>query len=68
LNLNWTSASLSFNDNVNDSRLRDVFTSYPQNVFGSDEVLNWLPTNRPRATADSHQQNLLNNSTPYYGE
>jgi predicted CXXCH cytochrome family protein len=67
VNLNWTaSATLSFNSNVNYSRLRDVLTSYPQNVFGSDEVLNWLPTSRLRVTADYHQQNLLNNFTPYY--
>ncbi|MGA2855779.1 MAG: cytochrome c3 family protein [Candidatus Sulfotelmatobacter sp.] len=67
LNLNWAaSPTLSFNGSLSYSRLRDVLTSYPQNGFGSDEVLNWVPTNRLRLTADYHQQNLVNNFTPYY--
>jgi predicted CXXCH cytochrome family protein len=67
LNLNWTaSSSLSFNGNVSYTRLRDGFTNYPQNGFDSDETLNWRPLDRLRLTADYHQQNLLNNFTPYY--
>ena len=67
LSLNWTaSPTLSFNGSVGYSRLRDVFTNYPQNGFDSDEVLNWIPTSRLHITADYHQQNLLNNFTPYY--
>jgi len=67
LNLNWTaSPTFSFSGNVSYSRLRDVFTNYPQNIFGSDETVNWLPISHLRVTADYHQQNLLNNFTPYY--
>jgi predicted CXXCH cytochrome family protein len=67
LNLNWTaSPRLSFNGNVSYTRSRDLFTNYPQNGFDSDETLNWRPLDRLRVTADYHQQNLLNNFTPYY--
>lgn len=62
--LNWSaSPSLTFNGNVNYSRLVDVFTNYPQNNFGTDEVVNWAPVNRLRLTADYHQQNLVNDFT-----
>jgi predicted CXXCH cytochrome family protein len=67
LSLNWTaSPSLTFNGNVSYARLRDTYTRYPQNSFGSDETLNWRPIDRLRVTADYHQQNVLNNFTPYY--
>jgi len=67
LNLNWTaSAKLSFNGNVSYTRSRDLFTNYPQHSFDSDETLNWRPLERLRVTADYHQQNLINNFTPYY--
>jgi predicted CXXCH cytochrome family protein len=67
LNMNWTaSPTFTFNGNVSYARLRDVYTNYPQNAFDTDETINWLPVNRLRVTADYHQQNLLNNFTPYY--
>ena len=67
LGLNWSaSPQLSVNGGISYTRLRDVFTNYSQNAFNSDEVLNWSPTNRLRITADYHQQNLLNDFTPYY--
>ena len=65
--LNWTaSPTLIFNGNVSYSRLRDTFTSYPQNAFNTDETVSWLPTNRLRVTGDYHQQNHINNFTPFY--
>ena len=67
LRLNWTaSPKLSFNSNVDYTRLRDLFTQYPQNSFDSDNALNWRPLDRLRLTADYHQQNLINAFTPYY--
>ena len=67
VSLNWTaSPKLIFNGNVSYTRLRDLYTSYPQNNFDTDETLNWRPLDRLRVTADYHQQNLLNNFTPYY--
>jgi predicted CXXCH cytochrome family protein len=67
LNLSWTaSPQLSFNGNVDYTRLRNTFTNNPQNTFGTDETLNWRPLERLRVTADYHQQNLINNFTPYY--
>src|SRR5207302_2456742 len=65
--LNWTaSPALIFNGNVSYSRLRDTFTSYPQNAFNTDETVTWLPANRLRVTGDYHQHNLINNFTPFY--
>ena len=67
VSLNWAaSPTLTFNGNVTYTRLRDTFTSYPQNGFDTDETVSWLPLNRLRVTADYHQQNLINNFTPYY--
>jgi predicted CXXCH cytochrome family protein len=67
LGLSWTaSPSLLFNGNVSYSRLRNTFTSYPQNSFDTDDTLTWLPVKRLRLTADYHQQNLINDFTPYY--
>lgn len=67
VNLNWTaSPALSFNGSMSYARLRETYTSYPQNAFDTDEVLNWRPVDHFRLTADYHQQNLLNNFTPYY--
>jgi len=67
VSLNWTaSPTLAFNGNVSYTRLRDTFTQYPQNGFDSDEALNWRPLDRLRVTADYHQQNLINDFTPYY--
>ena len=65
--LNWTaSPRLTFNGNVDYTRLTDTFTNYPQNAFDTDEMLNWRPLDRLRLTADYHQQNLLNRFTPYF--
>ncbi|HKI13150.1 MAG TPA: cytochrome c3 family protein [Candidatus Acidoferrum sp.] len=67
LSLNWTaSPNLTINGNVSYARVRDNYTHYPQNSFGSDETLDWRPIDRLRLTADYHQQNVLNNFTPYY--
>ncbi|HYA23487.1 MAG TPA: cytochrome c3 family protein [Terriglobales bacterium] len=67
VSLNWTaSAKLTFNGNVDYTRLTDTFTNYPQNAFNTDETLTWLPISHLRVTGDYHQQNLLNNFTPYY--
>jgi hypothetical protein len=67
LSLNWVaSPTFMFNGNVNYARLLNTFTSYPQNVFNTDETANWLATNRLRVTADYHQQNLINDFTPFY--
>jgi len=67
VNLNWTaSPTLTFNGNVDYTRLTNTYTNYPQNAFNTDEIVNWRPLDRLRLTADYHQQNLLNNFTPYY--
>ncbi len=67
LSVNWAaSAHLVLNGNVSYTRLRDQLTNYPQNAFNSDLSVNWLPVNRLRLTADYHDQNLLNNFTPYF--
>jgi len=67
VSLNWTaSPTLIFNGNVDYTRLTNTFTNYPQNAFGADETLTWLPVNRLRITGDYHQQNLVNDFTPYY--
>ncbi len=67
LNLSWTaSPKVSFNGHVSYARLRDTLTGNPQNMFDSDETLNWRPLDRLRVTADYHQQNLINNFTPFY--
>jgi len=67
LHLNWTaSPRFVVNGNVSYTRLRDTFTDHPQNDFDSDATLNWHPVDRLRVTADYHQQNLINDFTPYY--
>jgi len=67
LSVNWApSPTLSTNGDVRYTRLRDNLTSYPQNVFGTDETVSWRPQDRLRLTADYHQQNLINDFTPYY--
>jgi predicted CXXCH cytochrome family protein len=67
VSLVWAaSPTLSFNGSVSYTRLRDTFTRNPQNAFDSDEIITWLPTKWLRVTADHHQQNLINNFTPFY--
>ena len=67
VSLSWVaSPKLTFNGNVDYTRLTDTFTNNPQNAFNTNETLNWLPINRLRVTIDYHQQNLINNFTPYY--
>jgi len=67
LSLNWTeSPRLSFNGSVSYARLNDTFLHHQQNNFDSDETLNWRPMERLRVAADYHQQNLINDFTPYY--
>jgi predicted CXXCH cytochrome family protein len=65
--LNWTaSAQLVVNGDIGYTRLRNMFTQNPQNIFSSNATVNWHPLNRLRFTADYHQQNVLNNFTPLY--
>lgn len=67
VSLNWTaSPSLIFNGNVSYMRLKYTYTHYPQNSFDTDNTVTWRPIRRLRLTADYHQQNLINNFTPYY--
>lgn len=67
VSLNWAaSPTLNVNGEVIYSRLTNTFTSNPQNIFNTDETATWLPINRLRITGDYHQQNLINNFTPYY--
>jgi hypothetical protein len=67
VSLSWAaSPKLTFNGNVDYTRLTDTFTNNPQNAFNTNETLNWLPISRLRVTIDYHQQNLINNFTPYY--
>jgi predicted CXXCH cytochrome family protein len=67
LRLNWTgSPNFTFNGDVSYTRLRNLFTHYLQNSFDTNEVLTWRPLDRLRVTADYHQQNLINDFTPYY--
>jgi len=67
VSLNWIpSAKLTFNGNVDYTRLTNTFTNNPQNTFNTDETLTWVPVNRLRVTGDYHQQNLINDFTPYY--
>jgi hypothetical protein len=67
LSLNWTaSPKLAFNGQVSYLRLRNTFTHNPQKSFDADATLNWRPLDRLRAIADYHQQNLINDFTPYY--
>ena len=60
------SPTLTFNGNVSYSRLRNLVTSYPQNIFNSDATATWLPLDRLRITADYNQQNLINDFVPFY--
>lgn len=65
--LNWTvSSNLIFNGNVSYTRLSDTYTRYSQKWFNTDETLNWRPIDRLRVVADYHQQNVINDFTPYY--
>jgi hypothetical protein len=67
LKLTWlASPQLTFDGDVNYLRLRNTYTGYPQNNFNASETLNWHPFERLRVTANYHQQNLLNNFSPYY--
>lgn len=67
VSLNWAaSPTLNVNGEVIYSRLTNTFTSNPQNIFNTDETATWLPVNGLRITGDYHQQNLINNFTPYY--
>ena len=65
--LSWiASPKLAFNGNVTYTRLTDNLTSYPQNAFDTDDTVTWLPVRHLRATADYHQQNLINDFIPYF--
>lgn len=67
LRLNWNvSSQLVFNGQISYTRLRDLFTQYPQNSFDTDNTLVWHPFGALRLTADYHQQNVINNFAPFY--
>jgi predicted CXXCH cytochrome family protein len=67
VSLNWAiSPQLGFNGHISYTRLRDTLTHNPQNMFSSDETLNWNPFERLRVTADYHQANQINNFTPFF--
>jgi hypothetical protein len=58
--------SVSFNGSVTNGRTRNVFTGNPQNSLNADATLNWKCQDRLRSTLDYHQQNTLNEYTPFY--
>ncbi len=67
VNLNWTvSPQLVFNGTVGYTRSEDTFTGNPQNSFEADDSVVWHPVDRLQVTGDYHQQNLINEFTPYY--
>ncbi len=51
---------VTFNGDVNYARNENLFASHQQNTFNADATLTWTPISRLRASADFHQQNLLN--------
>ena len=57
---------LNFNGDVSYARTTDLFTAHQQNAFNGDATLNWNPIPRLRATADFHEQNLLNDFVPTF--
>lgn len=56
----------SFNGNVTNGRTRNVFTGHPQNFLNADATLNWRHQKKLLSTLDFHQQNTLNEFTPFY--
>lgn len=65
--VNWVpSAKFNFNGDISYMRLRDLLTRYPQNIFDTDETINWDAVKRLLVTVDYHQQNQINDFTPYY--
>ena len=68
VNLTWiASPRVSFNGNASYTRSRNTLTNNPQNSFDADATFNWRPLDRLRVTGDYHQQNLINDFTPFYG-
>jgi len=57
---------VNFNGNISYARSEDLFTTHRQNALNGDATLTWNPISRLRATADFHQQNLLNDFVPVY--
>lgn len=67
LNLNWSaSPTFALNGYVAYSRLTNNFTHYPQNTFNTDESARWHPMKRLKVQLDYHENNLVNDFTPYY--
>ncbi len=65
--VNWAaSPQLIFNGDLAYTRLRDLLTQNPQNSFDSNATATWRPLERLRFIADYHQQNVLNDFTPFY--
>jgi|SRR5579872_564364 len=51
---------VTFNGDVSYARTDNLFANHRQNAFNADATLIWNPISSLRATADYHQQNLLN--------
>lgn len=51
---------VNFNGDVSYARTDNLFANHQQNAFNADLTLSWNPISSLRATADYHQQNLLN--------
>jgi len=67
LSVNWTvSSELIFTGQASYRRMRDVFTSNPQNALDANAMLSWHPRERLHFTADFRQQNLVNGFVPYF--
>jgi predicted CXXCH cytochrome family protein len=67
LNLNWTaSPSFALNGYIAYGRLANTFLSHRQNTFNSDESARWRPIKRVMLQFDYHQNNLVNDFTPFY--
>lgn len=57
---------IAWNGSVTYTRLRNTFLHNAQNWFDTDQTVTWNPQPRIRLIADYHQQNLINDFTPYY--
>jgi predicted CXXCH cytochrome family protein len=67
LRLSWPILSqLMFLGDVSYSRLTNSFTNFPQNWLNANTTFTWSPLERLRLIADYHQQNVINNFTPFY--
>ncbi len=67
IDLNWTaSPSFGLNGYVAYGRLTNTYLNHQQNTFNSDESAHWRPFKRLWFQFDYHQNNLVNDFTPFY--